>query len=209
MVPFFGQGMNAGFEDVTLLNEMMQRYPNDLEAALDAYTASRHKDAVAICEMAMDNYIEMRARVRSPIYLVRRTIELALYRFLPSLVIPLYTMVSFTTIPYAEARRRARLQRRWMTGILGGLCVIAGGYLCHRLLNAFNLRFAVLERIPPPPPPPPPSASVKTALSTTASTITSVAQGTVDATVRVANGGFAMLRDSASQGWSWIRGIKA
>ncbi|RKP04447.1 hypothetical protein THASP1DRAFT_35502 [Thamnocephalis sphaerospora] len=112
MVPFYGQGMNAGLEDVGILRDMLQRYPNSLADALNAYTAHRHPDAEAICDLAMQNYVEMRAHVRSPIYLARKYVEGMLHRVFPQLVVPLYTMVSFTTIRYSEATRRSQRQGR-------------------------------------------------------------------------------------------------
>ncbi|RKP24767.1 hypothetical protein SYNPS1DRAFT_33143 [Syncephalis pseudoplumigaleata] len=114
MVPFYGQGMNAGMEDVMILQEMLLRYQNSLSDALDAYTALRHDDAVAICDLAMYNYVEMRAHVHSPVYRARKAIEGVLYRLMPSYVVPLYTMVSFTTIRYSEATRRSQRQGRWI-----------------------------------------------------------------------------------------------
>lgn len=114
MVPFYGQGMNAGLEDVVVLRDMLQQYPNSLSDALNAYTAHRHVDAVAICDLAMLNYEEMRAHVRSPLYLIRKAIDGLLYRIAPSWFVPRYTMVSFTTTRYSEVIRRSQRQSRWL-----------------------------------------------------------------------------------------------
>lgn len=59
MVPFYGQGMNAGFEDCYLLDMLMQNYGNDTAKVLPEFTTRRHKDAHAICDLAMYNYIEV------------------------------------------------------------------------------------------------------------------------------------------------------
>ncbi|CAG8696118.1 18428_t:CDS:2, partial [Racocetra fulgida] len=88
MVPFYGQGMNCGFQDVELLDRIFERfnitafynddYDDKLEMALEEYTKLRHEDAVAICDLAMYNYIEMRSNVVNPWYLVRRKVEVEL-----------------------------------------------------------------------------------------------------------------------------------
>ncbi|CAG8802864.1 34711_t:CDS:2, partial [Racocetra persica] len=86
MVPFYGQGMNCGFQDVELLDSIFERfnitafhnddyYDDKLEMAFEEYTKLRHEDAVAICDLAMYNYIEMRSNVVNPWYLVRRKVE--------------------------------------------------------------------------------------------------------------------------------------
>lgn len=59
IVPFYGQGMNAGFEDCTVLNKMLRKYPNDVERALSEFSDSRRDDLHAICDLAMYNYIEV------------------------------------------------------------------------------------------------------------------------------------------------------
>ncbi|KAI9594568.1 hypothetical protein BDF19DRAFT_444066 [Syncephalis fuscata] len=151
MVPFYGQGMNAGMEDVTILQEMLLRYPNSLGDALDAYTAFRHDDATAICDLAMYNYVEMRAHVRSPLYLIRKKIEGQLYRLFPSYVVPLYTMVSFTTIRYSEATRRSSRQGRWIWIVTGITVGVVLALLGRAGIRSYNSYFAAL--------PPPPSSS--------------------------------------------------
>ena len=101
MVPFFGQGMNCGFEDIIVLNEIPDKHigktftPNKtaLENALNEYSATRVIDAHAICDLAMYNYVEMRRSVVTVGYKVRKVVEGWLYWLVPSRVIPLYTMV--------------------------------------------------------------------------------------------------------------------
>ncbi|KAJ3115574.1 kynurenine 3-monooxygenase, mitochondrial precursor [Phlyctochytrium bullatum] len=126
MVPFYGQGMNCGFEDCLVLDEILTKHigkrgseetkrpaPTALEAALTEYSATRHKDAVAICDLAMYNYVEMRSSVIKFSYLFRKKVEGFLHRFFPKTVIPLYTMVSFSRIPYSEAMERFHRQTWW------------------------------------------------------------------------------------------------
>ena len=131
MVPFYGQGMNCGFEDVLVLDEILTKHlgpavsspttefiqikapsPKTMEAALLEYSLTRNPDAEAMCDLALYNYEEMRSSVVQPGYLIRKRIEGTLHRFFPKSVIPLYTMVSFTRIPYSEVVRRWKRQTR-------------------------------------------------------------------------------------------------
>ncbi|TPX60869.1 kynurenine 3-monooxygenase [Spizellomyces sp. 'palustris'] len=124
MVPFYGQGMNCGMEDCLVLESILTKHcglpssglrpnPNALACALEEYTNTRNPDAEAMCDLAMYNYIEMRSSVTKAGYLFRKTVEGWLHRLMPTVVIPLYTMVSFTRIPYAEAMRRWERQSKW------------------------------------------------------------------------------------------------
>ncbi|CAI9724834.1 kynurenine 3-monooxygenase-like [Octopus vulgaris] len=70
MVPFYGQGMNAGFEDCIVMSQFLDEYNNNFEEALPKYTEFRHVDAVSICDLAMYNYVEMRSLVNSKFFLV-------------------------------------------------------------------------------------------------------------------------------------------
>ncbi|KAJ3329422.1 kynurenine 3-monooxygenase, mitochondrial precursor [Blyttiomyces sp. JEL0837] len=126
MVPFYGQGMNCGFEDCMVLDEILTKYlgekgsagsnhpnPEVLAAAFDEYSRTRNPNAEAICDLAMYNYVEMRSSVTKWSYLVRKKVEGWLHKLVPTSVIPLYTMVSFSKIPYAEAMARHRRQTAW------------------------------------------------------------------------------------------------
>ncbi|BFZ63105.1 kynurenine 3-monooxygenase, mitochondrial precursor [Saitoella coloradoensis] len=115
MVPFYGQGMNAGFEDVRILHEHLRANPGDIPTALAAYDKERVKDAHAICDLALHNYEEMRAGVTSRTYLLRKKTEEWFYANVPALGIrTLYTMVSFDpAVPYSAALRHAELQGTW------------------------------------------------------------------------------------------------
>lgn len=120
MVPFYGQGMNAGFEDVEKFFGILDKAgqgsglsPIDLSAmeeCLVEYSATRHPDAVAICDLALHNYVEMRSSVVSFSYLARKRLEAILHRIAPSCVIPLYTMVSFSSLRYSEVWQRWQRQ---------------------------------------------------------------------------------------------------
>eukprot|EP00048_Salpingoeca_helianthica_P015973 m.229725 g.229725 ORF g.229725 m.229725 type:complete len:449 (-) comp17814_c0_seq1:87-1433(-) len=110
MVPFYGQGMNAGFEDVQVFSEIFDKHDGDVAAILAEYSAKRHEDAHAICDLALNNYVEMRASVTSTWFLFRKKLDNLLHRLFPSSFIPLYTMVTFSRIPYSDVIRRAKAQ---------------------------------------------------------------------------------------------------
>ena len=122
MVPFYGQGMNAGLEDVRVLFDILDEHysrggPSPEERstarrqALDQYSAQRAPDAHTINDLAMGNYVEMRSSVRSPIYLLRKTVEEYLNDYLPRLDFATqYARVSFSNQPYAEVDKAVRRQ---------------------------------------------------------------------------------------------------
>lgn len=112
VVPFYGQGMNASFEDVSVLGRCVEESPDDLEGAFSRYEIARKEHCDALAQLALDNYVEMRDRVGSPAFLRRKRWEQRLARWFPRRFLPLYSMVSFTTIPYADAVRRAEAQDR-------------------------------------------------------------------------------------------------
>lgn len=128
IVPFYGQGMNAAFEDCVLLDECLAEFPDDRRTAINAFHERRKPDADAIADMALNNFIEMRDKTASRIFLARKKLEHVLHRVLPGVFLPLYNMVSFTTIPYASARARARRQW-WIVALAAGvlLALIALG----------------------------------------------------------------------------------
>ena len=110
IVPFHGQGMNAAMESVRILDRHMRASPEDIAAAFANFEAERQPDTHAIAEMALENYVEMRAGVIDPDYVAKRTLALELEKRHPDHISPRYNMVMFSTMPYAEARARAATQ---------------------------------------------------------------------------------------------------
>ncbi len=110
MVPFHGQGMNCAFEDCVALAEHLERDP-DLATAVAAFEAARRPNALAIQEMALENYLEMRDRVDDADYLLQRQLERALGERHPGRFVPRYSMVTFRRMPYATAFERGKVQR--------------------------------------------------------------------------------------------------
>jgi len=107
IVPFYGQGINAGFEDCVLLADCLAEHGSDRENALRSYYEGRKINADAIADLAIANFIEMRDHVASARFRLKKRTQRILHRLLPRWYTPLYNLVSFTLIPYAEARRRA------------------------------------------------------------------------------------------------------
>ncbi|KAG5361586.1 Kynurenine 3-monooxygenase [Yarrowia sp. C11] len=126
MVPFYGQGMNAGFEDIRVLMEILDEKKWNVEEAFDTYTERRHKDLVAIVDLAMRNYVEMSHSVVSLPYLIRKKVDGVLGRLFPSVWVPLYSMVSFRAdMPYSAALSKSVRQDRIIANIVN-LTSIAG-----------------------------------------------------------------------------------
>ncbi len=127
VVPFYGQGMNAAFEDCVVLDECLAEFPDKRERAFTEYFERRKVNADALADLAVENFIEMRDRTASPIFRAKKKLDHLLEGVLPGVYLPLYTMISFTRIPYAAAARRARRQDRIVYASLAaaGIIVIA------------------------------------------------------------------------------------
>ena len=107
IVPFYGQGMNAAFEDVRRLDELHAAGVNNLPEVL---FQERKPNADAIAEMALMNFVEMRDHVGDPMFLNRKALERKLGRWIPKMFTPLYDRVSFSNQPYADALRHGKRQ---------------------------------------------------------------------------------------------------
>jgi kynurenine 3-monooxygenase len=125
VVPFYGQGMNAAFEDCVVLDECLKKFPSDRERAFAEYFVRRKENADALADLAIGNFIEMRDKTASKTFRAKKKLDHILEAALPGIYLPLYTMVTFTRIPYAEAARRARHQDRIVYMGLAFLVVIA------------------------------------------------------------------------------------
>lgn len=124
LVPFYGQGANAAFEDCVVLDECLRTSPADRAGGLARFERLRKRHADAIADLALANFVEMRDRVASPLFLLKKKVEKVLHAIVPRHFIPLYTMVSFSRIPYADAVERAR--RQDMVLRIVGLLILLG-----------------------------------------------------------------------------------
>ena len=110
VVPFYGQGMNAAFEDCVVLDECFEKFPDNRERAFGEYFSRRKVNADALADLAIGNFIEMRDKTASKTFRAKKKLDHFLEAALPGIYLPLYTMVTFTRIPYATAAKRARTQ---------------------------------------------------------------------------------------------------
>ncbi|PYI94775.1 MAG: kynurenine 3-monooxygenase [Verrucomicrobia bacterium] len=110
VVPFYGQGMNAAFEDCVVLDECLEKFSHNRERAFTEYFSRRKKNTDALADLAIGNFIEMRDKTASKTFRAKKKVDHALEAALPGVYLPLYTMVTFTRMPYAMAAKRARLQ---------------------------------------------------------------------------------------------------
>lgn len=119
IVPFFGQGMNAGFEDCRVLNQLLDRYDDNWELTLPEFQKLRKPDADAIAQLALDNFIEMRDLVADTDFLLRKKIEAKLHELYPDQWIPLYSMVTFhENIRYSQAYKIGQKQKAIMDKVM-------------------------------------------------------------------------------------------
>jgi kynurenine 3-monooxygenase len=124
VVPFYGQGMNAAFEDCIVLDQCLAKIPDDRERAFAEYFERRKENADALADLAIGNFIEMRDKTASRTFRAKKKLDHLLEATLPGLYLPLYTMITFTRVPYAQAARRARLQDRILYTALVTLVLI-------------------------------------------------------------------------------------
>jgi kynurenine 3-monooxygenase len=110
VVPFYGQGMNAAFEDCVVLDECLEQFHENHELAFGEYFRRRKENADALADLAIGNFIEMRDKTASKTFRAKKKLDHALEAALPGMYLPLYTMVTFTRMPYAKAAKRARIQ---------------------------------------------------------------------------------------------------
>jgi len=122
--PFYGQGMNSAFEDCAALNRELER-SGSRAAAFQAYQASRKPHTDTLAELSKENFVELRQKVRSPLFLFRKRMDVWLNRLAPKTWLPLYTMIAHTTVPYGDALVRARRQDRLLVcGLAAAGCAV-------------------------------------------------------------------------------------
>ena len=119
IVPFYGQGMNAAFEDCRILNDMLDESADEWKTALNRFQTLRKEDTDAIAQLAFDNFLEMRDLVADPEFLLRKKIEARLHELYPDKWIPLYSMVTFhDDIRYSDAYRTGKKQAMIMDEVM-------------------------------------------------------------------------------------------
>ena len=127
--------MNAAFEDCVVLDECLAAFQQDRQRAFEEYFHRRKINADALADLALGNFIEMRDKTASKTFRVKKKLDHLLEAALPGIYLPLYTMVTFTRIPYAEAKRRARIQDTIVYIVLGSVILLLG-IMVIRLITA-------------------------------------------------------------------------
>lgn len=119
IVPFFGQGMNCGFEDCSVLTGLIEKHNHDWKKILPEYQQLRKPDSDAIADLAIGNFIEMRDLVADPMFLLRKKIEAKFNEKYPEKWIPAYSMVTFSPqIRYSEALKKGQYQDKIMDEVM-------------------------------------------------------------------------------------------
>jgi len=118
IVPFYGQGMNSGFEDCTVFDEIYQHLGGDWEKVIPEFAKKRKPDADGIADLALYNFVEMRDKVADEEFLLRKKIEKRMFEEHPDQWMPLYSQVTFSHIPYSDAWAAGQKQDRIMDQIM-------------------------------------------------------------------------------------------
>jgi kynurenine 3-monooxygenase len=118
IVPFYGQGMNAGFEDISVLHELMNQYSDDWKTIFSEYEKSRKPNADAIAELSYRNFMEMSSKTADEKFLLQKKIEKRFAEKYPEKWLPLYDRVTFSHRPYSEALAIGDFQNAIMEEIL-------------------------------------------------------------------------------------------
>ena len=138
MVPFYGQGMNAAFEDAVVLEQLMDRYNYGWSDILPAFTRERKEDADAIADLALYNYLEMRSLVKEPSFKVKHRINQMLGDIFPETWTPMYSMVTFSTRPYAEAKNLGERQQKILDKVVPESLIDNSMAIVEQLENLFG-----------------------------------------------------------------------
>ena len=117
-VPFYGQGMNSGFEDCSIFGELMEEHGDDWKACFKAYEIARKDNGDAIQDLSLHNFIVMRDKTADPKFLLQKKIEKHFSSKYPDKWLPLYSMVTFSDIPYSDAWKLGQKQEDMMQEIL-------------------------------------------------------------------------------------------
>lgn len=117
-VPFYGQGMNCGFEGSFVLDQLMDRYGDDWESCFNEYSKYRKPDGDGVQDLSLHNFIVMRDKTADPKFLLQKKIELKFSKKYPDKWLPLYSMVSFSDIRYSDAWKIGHQQEELMKEVM-------------------------------------------------------------------------------------------
>ncbi len=146
IVPFYGQGMNASFEDVVEFDKVLDQDLDNWEAIFTTFEKSRKKDTDAIADLAIDNFHEMKDHVANPIFQEKRKLEMALEKNFPDSYSSKYSLVTFNeNVPYKEAMLRGRAQDKAILNMLSDGEIDTNGDLRSILEKVKQQTEAILE----------------------------------------------------------------
>jgi kynurenine 3-monooxygenase len=146
IVPFYGQGMNASFEDVVEFDAILDQNLGDWETILKAYEKTRKKDTDAIADLAIDNFHEMKGHVNQTIFQEKRKLEMALEKEFPDDYSSKYSLVTFNEdIGYRAAMLRGRAQDKAILNMLTDKKINVNGDLKEILDKVKQETEAILE----------------------------------------------------------------
>jgi kynurenine 3-monooxygenase len=117
-VPFYGQGMNAGFEDCRILDELLDKHEDNFKTCFHEYSKVRKPNGDGLQDLSMQNFVVMRDKTADPKFLLQKEIENKFANLYPDKWTPLYSMVSFTNTPYAEAWEIGMKQEKMMQSVM-------------------------------------------------------------------------------------------
>ncbi|MBE7688880.1 NAD(P)-binding protein [Tenacibaculum finnmarkense genomovar ulcerans] len=119
IVPFYGQGMNASFEDITIFDAVLEEDLGDWETVFKTYEKARKENTDAIADLAIDNFQEMKNHVANPLFKEKRKLEMDLEKAFPNEYFSKYSMVTFKDdIPYAQAMKKGRAQDKALLNLV-------------------------------------------------------------------------------------------
>ncbi|MFL1012970.1 FAD-dependent oxidoreductase [Flavisericum labens] len=146
IVPFYGQGMNASFEDVTVFDSVLENHQGNWETTFKTYEQTRKKDTNAIADLAIDNFHEMKDHVANPIFQEKRKIEMALEKEFPNEYSSKYSLVTFNEhIGYRDAMLKGRAQDKAILNLLTDKEIEVNGDLKLNLKKIKKETEAILE----------------------------------------------------------------
>ena len=140
-VPFYGQGMNASFEDCTVLYELMLKHNENWLKVFEDYTKYRKADGDALQDLSLHNYYEMRDFVSDPRFLLQKKIEAKFSKLHPDKWTPLYSMVTFSHIKYSDAYNKGMHQDKIMKEVMASFDDIESNWDSQEVIDK------ILDRI--------------------------------------------------------------
>ncbi|KZN30569.1 hypothetical protein N480_06315 [Pseudoalteromonas luteoviolacea S2607] len=121
--PFYGQGMNSAFEDCCVLLDSLEATQFDLANAFERYESLRRPHTDVLAQLSKDNFTELKDKVKSPMFLMRKKMDLVLNKLFPERWLPMYTMIAHTTMPYKHALIRSIKQNRIINSVAACIAV--------------------------------------------------------------------------------------